>query len=102
MDCLRLESSFIRKPEEREISYHFFGARLAELYNELENPRPRGMLQKWLERRSAARHTMLIALTGILLALLLGIATLAVSIYQAWISYQAWKRPVDGNITFRR
>lgn len=94
-DCLRLESTLIRKKEERETSFHSFGARLAELYNELENPRPRGMLQKWLERRSGARYTMLIALAGVFLALLLGIATLAVSIYQAWLSHQAWKYPVS-------
>lgn len=96
-DCLRLESTSIRKPEERETTYQFFGTRLAELYNELENPRPRGMLQKWLERRSGARHAMLIGLSGVFLALLFGMATLAVSVYQAWISYQAWKYPTSSN-----
>lgn len=100
-DCLRLESMSIRKLEEREISYQFFGARLAELYNELENPRPHGTLQKWLERRSGARHATLIALAGVFLALLLGAATLAVSIYQAWLSHQAWKHPVSSDATAR-
>jgi hypothetical protein len=51
-DCLRFESATIRNADEKEISYHYFGARLADLYEELENPQPRGWIEKWLERKS--------------------------------------------------
>jgi hypothetical protein len=67
---------------------------LADLYEELENPRPHSGFEKWLERNSGARYVMLATLIGVLIAVLLGIAALAVSIYQAYIGYQAWKHPV--------
>jgi hypothetical protein len=94
-DCLRFESNSIRKDTEKQISYLYFGARLAEIYEELENPSPRGGFEKWLQRRSSARHTMLATLIGVSIAVLLGIAALGVSIYQAYDGYQAWQHPVN-------
>jgi hypothetical protein len=88
------ESTSIRNPEEKEIAYNYHGARLADLYEELENPSPRGWLEKWLERRSGARYVMMATLGGVAIAILLGIASLAVGIYQAWLNYQQWKHPV--------
>src|SRR5438034_7324097 len=48
-DVLRFESAGIRTPEERDISYHFFSSRLVDLYEELENPKPRGWVEKWIQ-----------------------------------------------------
>ncbi|KAI1628062.1 hypothetical protein EDD37DRAFT_624124 [Exophiala viscosa] len=93
-DCLRFESTSIRKPEEKDITYHYFGGRLAELYEESKNPTPHSLLDKWLDRKSGARHVMFATLVGVLIAIVLGILSLAVSICQAYISYQAWKHPV--------
>lgn len=95
-DCVRFESIEIRNPDEKDISYHHFGARLAELYEELANPTPRGRIEKWFHRKSAPRHLMMATLVGVLIAVLLGIASLAVGGYQAWISYQQWQHPVGG------
>lgn len=94
-DCLRFESASIRNPDEKDIKYYYFGARLTILYDELEHPRPRGWLQICVERRSGARYTMMATLAGVLLALVLGMAGLAVSAYQAWVGYQQWQHPVD-------
>ncbi|KAI3544490.1 hypothetical protein CSPX01_05615 [Colletotrichum filicis] len=66
-----------------------------DLYDELENPRPRRPIYVWLERRSKARHVMLATLIGVIIAIILGIMGLVVGIFQAWISYQAWKHPVQ-------
>ena len=93
-DCLRFESSTIRNSEEKEITYHYFGGHLAELYAELENPTPRGWLYEWLERKSGARYVMLATLIGVMFAVVLGMAGLAVGGYQAWVSYQQWQHPV--------
>ncbi|KAL3417856.1 hypothetical protein PVAG01_10866 [Phlyctema vagabunda] len=92
-DCLRFESAAIRKLDEKDIPYHYFGARLADLYEELQDPTPRG-IERWFERKSGARYVMMATLIGVIIALILGIASLGVSVYQAWISYQAWKYPV--------
>ncbi|KAI9711580.1 MAG: hypothetical protein M1820_002145 [Bogoriella megaspora] len=94
-DCLRFESASIRSPEEQDITYTYLGTRLADLYEETQNPKPYSLLDKWLERKSGARYTTLVALIGIAIAILLGLLTLVVSIYQAYISYQAWQHPVS-------
>lgn len=93
-DCQRFESASIRNPDEKNIPYHYFGTRLADLYEELENPKPRGLFQRWLERKSGARYVMMATLVGVVMAVVLGIASLAVSGYQAWVSYQAWQHPI--------
>lgn len=93
-DCLRFESANIRNDNEKDVTFHYFGARLAELYEEMENPRPRGWLEKWLERKSGARYVMMATLVGVAIAIFLGIASLAVSSYQAWLGYQQWQHPV--------
>lgn len=95
-DCLRFDSASIRNKDEKDIAYHYFGERLAELYDELENPTPRGSLEKWLERRSGARYVMLATLIGVIFAVILGMAGLAVGGYQAWVGYQQWQHPVSG------
>jgi hypothetical protein len=93
-DCLRFESEAIRTQDEQNVSFYYFGERLAILLDEVENPRPRGLLEKWLERKSGARYVMLATLAGVVFAVLLGIAALAISGYQTWITYQAWQHPV--------
>lgn len=95
-DCLRFDSASIRNNDEKDIAYHYFGERLAELYDELENPTPHGSLEKWLERRSGARYIMLATLIGVIFAVILGMAGLAVGGYQAWVGYQQWQHPVSG------
>jgi hypothetical protein len=65
-----------------------------ELYEELENPKPRGWIEKWVERKSGARYVMMATLVGVAIAVLLGMASLAVGTYQAWVGYQQWQHPV--------
>ena len=94
-DCLCFESMSIRSPGEQNIAYHYFGARLADLYEEVQNPKPYGFFEEWLERKSGARYVMLATLIGVAIAIVLGTLTLIVSIYQAYVEYQAWKHPVS-------
>jgi hypothetical protein len=93
-DCLRFESASIRNPDEKDISYLYFGDRLGDLYEELENPKPRGWIESWLERKSGARYIMMATVAGVAFAVLLGIASLAVSSYQSWLTYQQWQHPI--------
>ncbi|CZR35672.1 uncharacterized protein FPRO_00205 [Fusarium proliferatum ET1] len=94
-DILNFEFSSVRRVGEESIPYVYLAERLADLYNELQTPRPRGWLQQSMQRKSGARHVMMATLIGVIFAVLLGIASLAVSSYQAWIAYQAWKHPVQ-------
>lgn len=66
-----------------------------DLFDEIENPKPRGFVQTWLDQRSRSRHVMLATLAGLLIAVLLGFLGLVVAMLQTWISYQAWKHPIS-------
>ncbi|TRX95935.1 hypothetical protein FHL15_003077 [Xylaria flabelliformis] len=79
--------------EEELIAYEYWGSRLVDLHDELENPTPRGFIETWMERKSGARYIMMATLAGVLIAILLGILSLAVSILQTWITWQQWKHP---------
>lgn len=95
-DVMRFESAAIRRPGEEEgFSYVYFAERLAELHAELQSPRPRGWLERQVERKSGARYMMLATLVGVVFAVVLGMASLALSSYQTWIAYQAWQHPVS-------
>ena len=75
--------------------YQYWGSRLMDLYDELENPTPRGYFQKWLERRSSGRYVMMATIVGVLIAILLGALSLVVSVFQAWVGWQQWQHPKD-------
>ncbi|CAJ2503224.1 Uu.00g106180.m01.CDS01 [Anthostomella pinea] len=91
-DNCRLESS--QPPEGDTIKYEYWGTQLMSLYDEIENPTPRGYLEMWMERKSGARYVMMATVTGVFIAVLLGAAGLAVSIFQAWVGWQQWQHPI--------
>ncbi|XXG99414.1 hypothetical protein Hte_005753 [Hypoxylon texense] len=93
-EITKFEFTSIRRVEEENIPFVYLADRLSELYNESQNPQPRSWLQRRMERRSSARHMMMATLIGVIFAVLLGIGSLIVSSYQAWIAYQAWQHPV--------
>ncbi len=92
-DCLRFGTAPYRLAHEREAGLRYWDSRLMDLYDEMENPKPRGLLDTWLEQRSKSRHVMMATIIGVATAVVLGILSLGVSIFQTWISYQQWKSP---------
>jgi hypothetical protein len=95
-DCLKFEPSAYQLQGENTTGYRYLESRLVNLYEELDNPTPRGYLEKWLERKSGARYVMMATLGGVAIAILLGALALAVSIFQAWVGWQQWQHPVGG------
>lgn len=81
----------VKKP----VSYVYWSTRLMELHDELENPTPRGFMERWLERKSGARYMMLATIAGVAFAILLGIVGVGLSAFQAWIGWQQWKHPAE-------
>jgi hypothetical protein len=79
---------------EREPNFRYLGARLMDLYDEVHNPKARGWVEKWFEHRSGARHVMMATFVGVIFAVILGFLSLGVSLFQAWVGYQAWQHPV--------
>lgn len=79
-------SPYEASPKERHDALQFpiWGSRLLDLYDEVENPRPRGRMESWLERRSKSRHVMMATIAGVGAAVVLGVLGLGVAIFQAW------------------
>lgn len=94
-DCLHYDAAAYRGEAEGDFSYRYFGNRLVDLFEELEDPSPRGILETWFQRKSGARHVMMATLIGVIIAIILGILGLVVGIFQAWVAYEAWKHPVN-------
>ena len=92
-ECKNWDFTSIRRSEETVVPYHYFGSRLVDLYEELENPKPNGWLQELIERKSGARYVML----ATLYALFIGTMGLGVAILQTYFTYQAWKHPTQGS-----
>jgi hypothetical protein len=82
-----------RRENEREIRYRYWETRLRDLYEELREPSPRGIFQ-WIQIRTKQRHFMIAAIAGIVFAVL----SLAVGIFQSWVTYQQWKYPVNNTM----
>ena len=81
-----------RRENEKEIRYIYWGDRLMDLYEELQDPKPRGIYH-WLQERSKGRHVMMATIAGVIFAVVLGLLSLAVGILQTWFAYQQWKHP---------
>lgn len=93
-DILRYDSLSIRNPDEDSSQYRYFGARLADLHHELTTPTPRGF-EKWFERNSSARYVMMATIFGVILAIFLGVLSLGLGGFQAYVGYMAWKHPAQ-------
>ncbi|KAF2823929.1 hypothetical protein CC86DRAFT_355267 [Ophiobolus disseminans] len=93
-DLLHYESAQYRREDDQETSYEYFGIRLAEIYDEIQNPTPHGRLENWLERKSGTRYMLLATMIGVFIAVILGFLSLGVAMFQAWVAYQQWKHPV--------
>jgi len=94
-ECMNYDSSDVRLESERDVKYEYFESRLMDLYDEIEHPRPRGYFERWLERRSGARHVMIWTVCGIASAVVLGFLALVVSVSQTVLVWEAWKHPAS-------
>lgn len=92
-DLLHYESARYRRSDDPEVTYTYFGTRLAELYDELQNPTPRTKIEGWFEKKSGARYMLMATMIGVFIAVIIGIMGLGISGFQAWVSYQQWKHP---------
>jgi len=93
-DCRRSASTTYRRPDEDQLVFKYWGTRLMDLYDEVDNPTPRGYWESWLQRKSGARYVMMATLGGIATAVILGFFGLGLGIFQAWVAYQQWQHPV--------
>ncbi|KAF9694934.1 hypothetical protein EKO04_007176 [Ascochyta lentis] len=96
-DLLFNESAGFRQHDEpMEITYAYFGNRLARLYDELKDPSPRNWFERLFEggTKSAERKMLMATTIGVLIAVTIGLFGLVIAGFQAWVGYQQWKHPV--------
>lgn len=97
-DMLQLAARDIRRhKDESEGEYRYLASKLRDLLEEVKNPTPRGRFQQWFERRVAQRYFMMATIGGLLVAIILGVLSLGVGIFQAWLAYMAWKFPATSD-----
>jgi len=93
-DVLRCDVSRYRRKDDPEVDNTYFGTRLKEIYDEMQNPTPRHDWANWFHRHSAQRYMMMATMIGVFIAVIIGILGLGISGFQAYVSYQQWKHPV--------
>jgi hypothetical protein len=81
------------KQSDAEVTYAYFGDRIEELHNELQNPTPHGWFEERLNRRSEM-NMLKVTFIGALVAVTLTLFTLIIALFQAWVAWQQWKHPV--------
>jgi len=89
-DCLNFGTAAFETPDEKErvIRFPVWGSRLMDLYDEIENPKPRNLIDLWVERRSRARHVMKVTIASFLAAVVLGFLSLYVAVFQAVVAWE--------------
>jgi hypothetical protein len=93
-DMLQYEWTRYRREDDPEVTYAYFGVRLAELYDELQAPIPRYSWERKLQKYSAQRFMLMATMIGVFIAVVIGILGLGISGFQAYVSWQQWKHPV--------
>ncbi|KAH4036935.1 hypothetical protein HBH98_127650 [Parastagonospora nodorum] len=81
------------------VTFVYFSNQLNMLYDEIDDPSPRGRLESWFDRKSRAksanRHMLMATMIGVFIAVTIGLLSLGVATFQAWVAYQQWKHPVQ-------
>jgi hypothetical protein len=98
-DFLRYKISWFKRDDDPEVDFSYFGDRLLELHNELEDPSPRNWFERLFEggSKSAERKMLMATTIGVFIAVTIGLFGLVIAGFQAWVGYQQWKHPVKGD-----
>ncbi|KAI8940884.1 hypothetical protein NX059_002144 [Plenodomus lindquistii] len=77
------------------VDYSYFGVQMAAIHEEIQNPTPHPDWDSWLQKYSGQRYMLMATMIGVFIAVTLGVLSLGVSAFQAWISWQQWKHPIQ-------
>ena len=94
---LQYDMARYRRKDDPDIVYSYFGTRIADIYDEVQDPTPRPGWESWFQKYSSPRYMLMATMIGVFIAVILGFLGLAVASFQTWVSYQQWKHPVRGN-----
>lgn len=89
------EWSRYERDDNLKVEYSYFGTRLIDIYDEIQNPTPCSGWETWFQKYSAQRYMLMATVMGVLLAVILGFLGLIVSVFQAWMAYKQWKQAAE-------
>jgi hypothetical protein len=81
------------REDPEHFQYCYWGERMSKVYDAARNPEPTSRVHRWLERNAKDRNALYIGIIALVLNAVFGMLTLALSCFQAWIAYRAWKDP---------
>jgi hypothetical protein len=91
-NCLRFDG-YIRFEElPKDFQYQYWGERLLKLHEVVKNPKPKGVVKRWLQRHASERNALYVALISLVFTALLGLLSLILAVFQSWLAWQAWKQ----------
>jgi hypothetical protein len=79
------------------LEYWYWGERLAALYNFTRERPPRNKLERWMKWQTSESNAFAVALAALLISIVVGLLSLGLGGFQAWIAWQAWKDPVSND-----
>ncbi|KAH7111490.1 hypothetical protein B0J13DRAFT_272385 [Dactylonectria estremocensis] len=83
-----------------KFEYLYWGERLATLHEFILNRPPRNKFERWIKWQTSDSNAFAIALAALIISIVVGVLTLGLAGFQAWIAWKAWKEPVsNGNDT---
>ncbi|KAK7423825.1 hypothetical protein QQZ08_008868 [Neonectria magnoliae] len=83
------------RPLPSEMTYTYWGDRLAKLYDVVKRPPPTNPVVAWFERHTSERNALTVAIIGLFLAVLLGFLSFIVGLMSLIVAWMAWKYPVS-------
>lgn len=83
---------FVRK-KPQDMSFEFWGDRLAKLYDAVRCPPPTNAMVAWFERHTSERNALTVAIIGVMLAVLFGFLSFVVGLLQLVLAWMAYCNP---------
>ncbi|KAK4448738.1 hypothetical protein QBC34DRAFT_406654 [Podospora aff. communis PSN243] len=91
--CCVHEGYKIFRDTAEDISYVYWGERLSVLHDLVLNKPPLGRFQRSMRWWTSETNSFLVAMLALAISIIVGILSLGLSAFQAWVAWQAWKYP---------
>jgi len=91
--CCIHEGYKVFRDTAEDFQYMYWGERLAMLHDLVLGRPPQTSFQRWIRWQTSESNSFLIAISALVISIVVGIFSLGLSGFQAWVAWQAWKYP---------
>ena len=75
--------------------YLYWGKRLAALHSYVLARPPRNRFERWVKWQSSESNAFAVAIAALFISIIVGVLSLGLAAFQAWVAWEAWRMPVD-------